>query len=160
MRYRLVAPFVALAALLALTQFLFSQSNQSAQAQKAPAASTQSFDPHDISGIWRNPGGFDVALGNNRPPMTDWGKEQWSKTRASARNSPLAFGFYGDQKDWNDPLFQCDPSGYPRNLDYSNYRFVKLPNEFVEFFERDHMWRDLWTDGRKLPDNAKPRWYG
>src|SRR5580700_3056461 len=160
MRYRLVAPFVALAALLALTQFLFSQSNQQTQAQKAPAASTQPFDPHDISGIWRNPGGFDVALGNSRPPMTDWGKEKWSKTRASARNSPLAFGFYGDQKDWNDPLFQCDPSGYPRNLDYRNYRFVKLPNEFVEFFERDHVWRDLWTDGRKLPENPKPRWYG
>jgi hypothetical protein len=93
--------------------------------------------------------------------MTDWGKEKWSKTRASARRSPLAFGFYEDQKDWNDPLFECDPSGYPRNLDYSNYRFVKLPNEFVEFFERDRIWRDLWTDGRKLPGaEAKPRWYG
>jgi len=92
--------------------------------------------------------------------MTDWGKEQWSKTRSSARNNPLSFGFYQDQKDWNDPLFQCDPSGYPRNLDYTNYRFVKLPDEFVMFFERDHTWRDLWTDGRKLPVNPKPRWYG
>jgi len=93
--------------------------------------------------------------------MTEWGKEKWSKTRASARNTPLAFGFYKDQKDWNDPLFLCDPSGYPRNLDYSNYRFVKLPNEYVMFFERDRVWRDLWTDGRKLPGpDAKPRWYG
>ena len=34
-------------------------------------------------------------------------------------------------------------------------------NEFVEFFERDRVWRDLWTDGRKLPGpEAKPRWYG
>jgi len=144
MRYHFVAP----AAVLALTQILFAQS-------------AQPFDPRDISGIWRNPGGFDVALGNARPPMTEWGKEKWSKTRSSARNSPLSFGFYKDQKDWNDPLFQCDPSGYPRNLDYSNYRFVKLPNEFVEFFERDHVWRDLWTDGRKLPGaDVKPRWYG
>lgn len=99
-------------------------------------------------------------LGTDRPPMTNWGKERWSQTRASARRTPLAFGFYQDQKDWNDPLFQCDPSGYPRNLDYSNYKFVKLPNEFAEFFERDRVWRDLWTDGRKLPDNPKPRWYG
>ena len=38
---------------------------------------------------------------------------------------------------------------------------MKLPDEFVEFFERDHVWRDLWTDGRKLPGpDAKPRWYG
>ena len=161
MRYRFMASFVALVALWALTQLLVAQNRQQTQAQKAstPTAALP-FDPHDISGIWKNPGGFDVALGPERPPMTAWGKEQWSKTRASARNSPLAFGFYKDQKDWNDPLFQCDPSGYPRNLDYSNYRFVKLPNEYVMFFERDRVWRDLWTDGRKLPDNPKPRWYG
>jgi len=160
MRYRFMAPLVALPALFVLTQILFAQNSQPAQAQKASATKAKPFDPRDISGIWKNPGGFDVALGNERPPMTAWGKEQWSKTRSSARNSPLSFGFYQDQKDWNDPLFQCDPSGYPRNLDYTNYRFVKLPNEFVMFFERDHTWRDLWTDGRKLPDNPKPRWYG
>jgi hypothetical protein len=160
MRYRLTASFVAVLAGLALAQILVAQRGQQKQAQQDSPTKDLPFDPHDISGIWKNPGGFDVGLGNDRPLMTDWGKEKWSKTRASARNSPLAFGFYQDQKDWNDPLFQCDPSGYPRNLDYSNYRFVKLPNEFVEFFERDHVWRDLWTDGRKIPENAKPRWYG
>jgi hypothetical protein len=159
MRYRFIASFFALGALLALMPILFAQNRRQAPAQDVP--STEPFDPHDISGIWKNPGGFDVALGSDRPPMTAWGKEKWSKTRSSARQSKLSFGFYPDQKDWNDPLFQCDPSGYPRNLDYSNYRFVKLPNEFVEFFERDHVWRDLWTDGRKLPgDDAEPRWYG
>jgi hypothetical protein len=152
---------LAFAAILAGTQIAVAQNGQPAPAQKAPAASAKPFDPHDISGIWRNPGGFNPFLNNQRPEMTPWGKEKWSKTRASARNSPLAFGFYQDQKDWNDPLFQCDPSGYPRNTDYSNFRFVKLPNEFVEFFERDHVWRDFWTDGRKLPGpDAEPRWYG
>jgi hypothetical protein len=155
-----MASFVALVAVGVFTQLLFAQNGRQTQAEKASPTQALPFDPHDISGIWKNPGGFDVGLGNERPPMTAWGKEQWSKTRASARNSPLAFGFYKDQKDWNDPLFQCDPSGYPRNLDYSNYRFVKLPDEFVMFFERDHVWRDLWTDGRKLPDNPTPRWYG
>jgi hypothetical protein len=138
---------------------LFAQRGQRNQAPSTP--SNLPFDAHDISGIWRNPGGFDPIVGMNRPPMTEWGKEKWSKTRASARNTPLAFGFYQDQKDWNDPLFLCDPSGYPRNLDYSNYRFVKLKDEFAMFFERDRVWRDLWTDGRKLPGpDAKPRWYG
>jgi hypothetical protein len=122
MRYRFLAAYFALVAVLALTPILFAQNGKQTQAQKAAPANDQPFDPHDISGIWKNPGGFDVALGSDRPPMTEWGKEKWSKTRSSARNSPLSFGFYADQKDWNDPLFQCDPSGYPRNLDYSNYR--------------------------------------
>ncbi len=160
MAYRRTVLFALLAA-SALTPILFAQNRQQTPAPQAPPAKAQPFDPHDISGIWRNPGGFDPIIGMNRPPMTEWGKEKWSKTRASARNTPLAFGFYQDQKDWNDPLFLCDPSGYPRTLDYSNYRFVKLPDEFVMFFERDRVWRDLWTDGRKLPGpEAKPRWYG
>jgi hypothetical protein len=160
MTYRHTVLFALLAA-SALTPTVFSQNRQQTPAPQAPPANPQPFDPHDISGYWRNPGGFDPIIGTNRPPMTEWGKEKWSKTRASARNTPLAFGFYKDQKDWNDPLFLCDPSGYPRNLDYSNYRFVKLPDEFVMFFERDRVWRDLWTDGRKLPGpEAKPRWYG
>jgi hypothetical protein len=160
MKHRFMASFVALVVVLAsaLTQILFAQNGQ--QAQKGSPEKALPFDPHDISGIWKNPGGFDAVLGNDRPPLTEWGKEKWSKTRASARKTPLAFGFYSDQKDWNDPIFQCDPSGYPRNLDYSNYRFVKLPDEVVEFFERDHVWRDFWTDGRRLPDHPKPRWYG
>lgn len=160
MRVRFVIPFVAFLVGVALTQILFAQDKGKKQA-KAYTPSNLPFDPHDISGIWKNSGGFDPVLGNDRPPMTDWGKEQWSKTRSSARRTPLSFGFYQDQKDWNDPLFECDPSGYPRNLDYSNYKFVKLPDEYVEFFERDRVWRDLWTDGRKLPGpGAKPRWYG
>ena len=156
-----MATYAALVAALALTPMLFAQNGRQQQGQEGSPTKDLPFDPHDISGIWKNPGGFDPVLGPDRPPMTEWGQEQWSKTRASARNSPLAFGFYQDQKDWNDPLFQCDPSGYPRNLDYSNLKFVKLDDEFVEFFERDRVWRDLWTDGRKLPGpNAKPRWYG
>lgn len=161
MRYRYLSSLVALVAVLALTRIVVAQNGQPKQAPKASPTKALPFDAHDISGIWKNPGGFDVALGPDRPPMTDWGKEKWSKTRSSARNTPLSFGFYQDQKDWNDPLFQCDPSGYPRNLDYTNYRFVKLPGEFVMFFERDHTWRDLWTDGRTLPGpEATPRWYG
>src|SRR5499427_10469189 len=87
----------ALLAVLALTSILFSQTRGRGQTTPAPPSNLP-FDPHDISGIWRNPGGFDPIIGTNRPPMTEWGKEKWSKTRASARNSPLAFGFYQDQK--------------------------------------------------------------
>ena len=115
MKYRFMASLVAFVAGLALSQILFAQ-GRGQRAQEPSTPSNLPFDPHDISGIWKNPGGFDVALGTDRPPLTDWGKEKWSETKASARNSPLAFGFFPDQKDWNDPLFQCDPSGYPRNL--------------------------------------------
>src|SRR5262252_6997504 len=112
MRDRFLISFAAFLAGAALTQGLFAQRGGGKQKQPEKDSPTKNlpFDVHDISGIWRNPGGFDPIIGNNRPPLTDWGKEKWSKTRASARNTPLAYGFYQDQKDWNDPLFLCDPS--------------------------------------------------
>src|SRR6516165_7379243 len=68
----------ALVALSALTQILFAQDGKQRggkqkQAEKDSPTKNLPFDPHDISGIWRNPGGFDPVLGNDRPPMTDWG---------------------------------------------------------------------------------------
>ena len=90
------AALFALVAVLMSMQILLAQRGQRQTTQAPP--SNLPFDPHDISGIWRNPGGFDPILGMNRPEMTAWGKEKWSKTRASARNTPLAFGFYQDQK--------------------------------------------------------------
>src|ERR1051326_3077627 len=74
MRYGLVASLAAFVAGFALTQIVFAQNRRPQQPQKA---STEPFDPHDISGIWKNPGGFDPVLGNARPPMTEWGKEKW-----------------------------------------------------------------------------------
>lgn len=158
MRYRTVGAFVVVMALWAFPSFVAAQARP------------------DISGIWRmlDPGqtrarAATVGAGashptftNERPPLTPWGQMQWSQTRASGRKSKLAYAYFPNQKDWNDPLFVCDPAGYPRvGGGNTLFRFVQLSNEVAEFFERDRVWRDLWTDGRKLPgNNAKPRWYG
>jgi hypothetical protein len=40
-------------------------------------------------------------------------------------------------------------------------RFAQSADEVIQFFETDRAWRDIWTDGRKLPsDDADSRWYG
>jgi len=166
MRNRFLSSFIVLVTALAFAQGLFAQT----------PAKAQSSNPRDISGVWRmlapgqtraraqqvGSGASHPTLGNNRPPLTAWGQATWSQTKPSGRQSPLAYVYLPDQKDWNDPLFVCDPAGYPRTGGGNSvYRFVQVAVEVVEFFERDRVWRDLWTDGRKLPgDNAKPRWYG
>src|ERR1700745_1971276 len=36
-----------------------------------------------------------------------------------------------------------------------------LPDRIIQFFELNHTWRTIWTDGRKLPqDPPEPRWLG
>jgi hypothetical protein len=159
MRNRFLSSFIVLVTAFTFAPGVFAQNNQ-----------------FDITGVWRilapgrtaavaqsvGAGAAAPTLGANRPAMTAWGQEKWSQTRPSGRQGPLSFVFLPDQKDWNDPIFVCDPAGYPRTgAGNTLMRFVQLQGQIVQFFERDHFWRDFWMDGRTLPGlGAKPRWYG
>jgi len=57
MRYCYKASFVALVAVSAFAPFLLAQGK--GKQAKAFTPSNLPFDPHDISGIWKNPGGCD-----------------------------------------------------------------------------------------------------
>jgi hypothetical protein len=136
-------------------------SRPSAEA-KAQPAKAEAFNPHDLNGIWSLNLRRQLAISNNRPPMTPWGQAKFSKVRSSWTNPALGMKAF-PEKEWNDPLFQCDPAGYPRNLQQifgEIFRFVQTPSEVLQFFEWDHTWRDIWTDGRKLHDDPEPRYYG
>ena len=111
------------------------------------------FNPRDISGIWGNNG---VELNIVVPPFTPKGKEMYDATRADETADGVALS------NSKDGMLICDPLGYPRWFAY-NYgmQFVVLPDRVLQFFELGHTWRDIWTDGRKLPENPpQPRWLG
>ncbi len=76
MRYRFMAPFVALVAVWAWTHLLFAQGNPQTQAQKASAATPEAFDPHDISGIWKNPGRIRRCVGQQSSSHDGVGKRE------------------------------------------------------------------------------------
>lgn len=168
MQNRWVELVFAVAGAVAPTFALFGQTAPpavSAQASRPAAGKAdeaKTFDPHDLSGIWTIAERKQLAISNDRPPLTEWGKEKFSKVRMSWTNQALGIKAYPEQ-DWNDPLFQCDPAGYPRVMQQifgELMRFVVTRDEVIEFFEWDHTWRDIWTDGRKLQDDPEPRYYG
>lgn len=125
------------------------------------------FDPHDLNGYWElanvgRPHGALNTIGSNRPPMTDWAKGIFSKTKTGYKE--LSTGVF-PQKDWNDPALWCDPLGFPRILwepTTPAMRFAQAHDELIQFFESGRAWRDIWTDGRKLPTGTgvDPRWFG
>ncbi len=146
-------------ALAQTSQPAASQPSGKAQAKPEKA---QAFDPHDLNGIWNIARRKQLAISDDRPPLTAWGQEKFSKVRMSWTNAALGIKAF-PEKDWNDPLFQCDPAGYPRTMQQifgELMRFVQTSDEVIEFFEWDHTWRDIWTDGRKLHDDPEPRYYG
>jgi len=168
MRNRFLISLVASAASLPLCLVPAASSGQQTAAPKAPAAANKRFDAHDLNGFWDLtniglPPGALNETSNNRPPLTDWAKALFSKTKTGYKE--FSSGAYPAQKDWNDPTQWCDPMGFPRilwNPTLPGMRMVQTPGQVIQLFESGRAWRDVWTDGRKLPADgeAEPRWYG
>ena len=125
---------------------------RTAARQKVEAAKPP-FNPRDISGIWGNNG---MELNVVPPPFTAKGKEMYDATRAEETADGVAVS------NSKDGMLICDPLGYPRWFAYNyGFQFVVLPDRVLQFFELGHTWRDIWTDGRALPeDPPQPRWLG
>jgi hypothetical protein len=143
------------------------------QKKAAEGAKAPKYDPHDLSGIWRSEGSGVAQPKDPRiadahptllmggappPPMTPYAKEMFDSRKPSvaeywqSRKVPAALG--------NDPVGNCDPLGYPRNLG-STFEIVQTPVELVQMFDQGRQIREIWTDGRKIPeDDVDPRWYG
>ena len=110
----------------------------------------------DLSGIWHYEGtgaSEGVAPEQEMPPMTPWARAKYDaeKPGYGTRRSP----------NGNDPILQCDPMGFPRVMFLNTpFEFVQVPGRVIQFFEHEHEWRSIWTDGRILPKDPDPTWYG
>jgi hypothetical protein len=119
-----------------------------------PLASQSRFDAKDLSGVWQlAPGGGGQGPGDNFPPLTPWGQAKYdaSKPGYGPRAAPGG----------NDPILKCDPIGFPRIL-FTIWPFetIHIPGRILMFFEGQHTTRQIWMDGRKLPADPEPTWYG
>lgn len=119
-----------------------------AEGRKKAKVDTRPFNVHDISGVWSgNPNDLEVnGIPLNLaavPSLTPYGQKLFEADQS-------------DSPQWNskDPENTCDPMGWPRSLTFSyGFQFVVLPDRVLQFVEWGHTWRDIWTDGRKLPPN-------
>ena len=126
----------------------------------------QEYDPRDFSGIWDraagpNGGTREIAGRGGEaapPPMTVWGQERFDATRPGygPRAVPPAIG--------NDPVGNCNPQGVPRILLYPRpAEFISLDDRLVQVFQWHRVYREIWIEGRKVPEDFNPglrRWLG
>ena len=56
----------------------------------------------------------------------------------------------------------CDPAGFPYMVLYElrTIQLVQTPNHILYLNQFHNNWRVIWTDGRELPKDPKPRWDG
>jgi hypothetical protein len=129
-----------------------------AQSRNEPQSAPSAPAPRrDLSGIWDAGGAGIGARGANPAPLTPWG-EALGKTHKAGdgiRMAPIA--------EINDPLSTMgDPEGFPRNLlfELRPFQIVQTPNQVLILYMFEKRWRVVWTDGRQLPKDPDPRWYG
>jgi hypothetical protein len=137
-----------------------------AQSMKPPGAAksqeTESTLSHDLSGVWMPYPDTDVPPGtgknaidqSTRPALTPWGQEKFNASR------PL-LGPRAIPGEENSPSLKCDPDGPPKLLNHPNpFEIVQMPGRVLMFFEEQHIWRNVWADGRPLPKDPDPSYLG
>jgi hypothetical protein len=93
----------------------------------------------------------------NPLPYTPLGEatlESHKPTGLGVRSVPAVEG--------NDPVDICDPPGFPR-MDLSEFRtleIVQTEDKVLILNQFFRTWRTVWTDGRELPTDPEPRFYG
>jgi hypothetical protein len=153
MRNRLTCLMGALAAVLAFSLAAPSQSGQQQGTGKTPPLPAPK---RDLSGVWQyqgNGAAEGVVPEKDMPPMTRWAQARYDTEKPGYGSRATTSG--------NDPILQCDPIGFPRVMFLPTaFEFVHAPGRVLQFFEREHQWRPIWTDGRSLPKDPDPTWYG
>ena len=115
----------------------------------------------DISGYWL---GNAVMKLEPAPPMTAEGQKFFNEAKPLQGPRAVAIA------KTTDPLVNCDPLGFPRNVLYElrGVAFQQVSRMTLQLFQYQRMFREIWTDGRKLPTNVgapgqntlDPRYYG
>jgi len=61
-----------------------------------------------------------------------------------------------------NPSAQCLPQGIVRDdlLSYNPFKIIQTPGVIAILYEVDNMFRQVYTDGRKLPVDPQPAWVG
>jgi hypothetical protein len=157
MRGLVVVVAVLLAATPAATQWLrhptadIPRTSDGRPNLRAPAPRTPQGRPV-ISGLWR-PGGaaiFNIAAAlkpGDTIPYQPWA-EALAKERAANNGR-------------DDPTANCIVGGVPRSdLVPYPFKIIDTPGLVVILYEAIHSYRQIFTDGRALPRDPNPAWFG
>src|SRR5215471_12400105 len=116
----------------------------------APAPKTVDGKP-DITGLWKPGGGYVGNIARDLKPE-DVPFQPWAKTLYEHRRAT---------QSKEDPTAQCIVGGVPRN-DVVPYPFkiLQVTGMVVMLYEAVHSFRQIFTDGRALPEDPNPTWLG
>ena len=121
----------------------------------------------DISGTWDglSEGGTQAKGAQSFPddyrhlpdvPYTALGKAARMANKPGEGEDQVAIGLV------NDPVHSCNPVGFPRSdlFNLKTMAIVQTPHYVLWLNQFYTVFRTIWTDGRELPKDPFPRYYG
>src|SRR5262245_11924566 len=133
--------------IIAWTIVVPAYAQQRAGTPAPPKAASAPAPRRDISGVWIGPV---IPRKLPAPPMTPWAQNFFdaAKPLQGPRALPIA--------KTNDPLVTCDPLGFPRAsvFETRGFQIEHLAKRTLELYQYQRIWREIWTDGRRLPTNV------
>ena len=157
MPQRLIASIVTLVAVLPFSGVALAQATRSEQ-PRVPNRQTSAVPRRDLSGIWDAGGAGVHPLGFShlRPALTLLGEKMFRANKPGRGITEVPVGLT------NDPLDSCDPAGFPRSnlFELRAVQIVQTSNQVLLLYEYQRVWRVIWTDGRELPKDPDPTFYG
>ena len=116
----------------------------------APAPKTSDGKP-DLSGVWHaedNRYIENLAGKGADVPMLPWAAALYKERMGSL--------------GWDKPQLHCMPHGVPDAMLVSAipFKLIQTPNEVVVLYEEFNQYRQIFTDGRSLPEDPDPAWFG
>ena len=116
----------------------------------APAPRTADGKP-DLSGIWRADNmryNDNLLAEGTEAPMLPWAAAVY-KRRVETRG-------------YDRPMTRCMPHGVPDAMTVVGlpFKIIQTPNVMIHLYEEFHKYRQVHTDGRPLPVDPDPNWYG
>lgn len=141
----------------------------------APAPRAKDGKP-DLSGLWQTDSAPPQVLGGLLPGGTNGGGEDgpsqyflniladFKPEEAQSLLRPAAavqFRQLARTFTKESPLSHCLPHGLPLvETAPAPYKIIQTPGLTAMLYERDTTFRQIYTDGRKLPDDPQPAWLG
>lgn len=159
MKSRLVSFIVASMAALAFSGIMPARNGQQPGTSNSKNAAPGPW--HDLTGVWTGPdpqvtflagGGSGGGFGDKAPPMTPWAQARFDAAKPG-------FGPRAVQVP-NDPSLRCEPSGITMGYAGNPIEIVQTPTKIVMLFEGSRRWHTIWMDGRQIPKDTDPSWYG
>jgi hypothetical protein len=169
MRHPFLSSIVALVAVLFSSLATFAQAPAAADPKSANQAIYSgkhhegSAPPHDLSGIWMVAEGFRFSP-IHEPPASFL--QPWALAKLNAE--PLALrkdlpqGHAGNTTALGkDEDIRCSQISLTDFITKQKpIEIVQTPKRIFMFFEYSHTFREIWTDGRALPKDPDPSYFG